>query len=267
MQPDLIPVCPTPWDSDLITALATCAAVVVAIASTVVSVVTIVVTKRILKEHAERFKEHSEAQGSIAATLEQLKIVSDRQLDLSNELARRAAQEFKYQQARDLIAAVAEVRTLARDAQTSAEILDAKANSLAGGRGVDARVSRTDPDEYNHCVEILTKLQNLTSAARQCLVQARNVGLFGEEPDGDVPTVHSNLDSYLRTVEGACIAEEPPHYIGGDIQHRAKREKRWEQIVASLKEAEQRNPQVLLSSMILQQDKILEKLAHAFRVD
>jgi hypothetical protein len=257
---DLIPVCPTPWDSDLITALATAAAVVVAIAATVVSIVTLRVTERILKEHGERFKEHSKAQDSIAATLEQLKIVSEHQLALSNELAQRGAQELKYKQARDLIVAIADVRTSVHEARTAAQLLDAKADLLSGARGEDARVFRTAPDEYNHCVELLVKLRSLTSTAKQCLVQARNAGLFGDEPDGTVVRVHSNLDAYLRSVEGACIMEEPSHYIGSSTEHRAKRELRWEQISGSLKETEQQDPQAMLNAMTLQQDKILRKL-------
>jgi hypothetical protein len=259
---DFIPVCPTPWDSDLITALATAAAAGAAIAATVVSFVTLRVTARILKEHGERFKEHSTAQGSIAATLEQLKIVSEHQLSLSSELAQRGAQELKYKQARNLIAAIAaiaQVRSSVHEARTAAQVLDAKANLLSGGRGADARVFRTAPDSYSGCVELLIKLQNLTSAAKQSLVQARNAGLFGDEPNGTVGTVHSNLDAYLRSVEGACIMEEPPHYIGS-TEHRAKRELRWEQIVGLLKEAEQQDPHSMLNAMTFQQDRVLQKL-------
>lgn len=169
------------------------------------------------------------------------------------------AQQMRYKQARDLIAAIAEVRIIALEAKTAAELLDAKANSLAGGRGEYARVCRVAPTEHNHCINTLIRLQSAISAANSAFVQARNTGLFGEETDGTVVTVHSNLDNYLRSVEAACIMEEPPHYIGNKIEYRAKRELRWEQIADLLREAERQNPQAMLSAMTRQQDNILQK--------
>lgn len=170
-----------------------------------------------------------------------------------------AAQQMRYKQARDLIAAIAEVRIIAHEAKAAAQVLDAKANSLAGGRGEDARVSLVAPNEYNHGIETLIRLQSSISAASQCLMQARNEGLFGEDTDGLLMKAHSNLENYLRSIEAACIMEEPPHYIGNNIEYRAKRELRWEQIAELLREAEQQNPQDMLNAMTRQQDKILQK--------
>lgn len=169
------------------------------------------------------------------------------------------AQQMKYKQARDLIAAIGEVRIIALEAKTAAELLDAKADSLAGGRGEYARVCRVAPTEHNRCISTLIRLQSAISAAKQCLVQARNTGLFGEETDAMATTVHSNLDNYLRSVEAACVMDEPPHYMGNNIEYRAKRELRWEQIAELLREAEQQNPQDMLSAMTRQQDDILQK--------
>jgi hypothetical protein len=87
----------------------------------------------------------------------------------------------------------------------------------------------------------------------------RNERLFGEDTDAPLMKVHSNLDTYLRSMEAACIMEEPQHYIGINIEHRAKRELRWEQIVELLREAEQQNPRAILNAMTRQQDKILQK--------
>jgi len=170
-------------------------------------------------------------------------------------------QELKYKQAHGLIAAIAEVRIVAQEAKTAAEVLDARANSLAGGRGEYARVSRVAPTEHNHCINTLIKLRSAVSAAKQHVVQARNAGLLGGEREQEgkmsLPSPYSNLCVYLHTIERASSCEEPTSWIAGE--RRGKREVRWEQIVESLKGAEQQNPQAMLDTMTVQQDTFLQR--------
>lgn len=167
-------------------------------------------------------------------------------------------QELKHQQARELIEAIADVRILAQEAKTAAEVLDAKANSLRGGRGEDARVLRVAPTEHGKCINALVRLQSAVSTAKQCLVLARNAGLFGEkiqveEGTLELPSPYSNLGMYLHSVEAASSCEEPTSWFAGE--RRGKREVRWEQIVESLKAAEQQNPQAMLNTMTVRQGR------------
>jgi hypothetical protein len=165
-------------------------------------------------------------------------------------------QELKHRQARELIEAIADVRILAQEAKIAAEILDAKANSLRGGRGEDARVLRAAPTEHGNCINALVKLQRAVSTAKLCLLQARNARLFGEVIGAEggeleMPSPYSYLGMYLHTVEAASNCEEPTSWFAGE--RRGKREVRWEQIVESLKAAEHQNPQAVLNAMNVQQ--------------
>ncbi len=168
-------------------------------------------------------------------------------------------QELKRNQARELIEAIADVRILAQEAKTAAEVLDAKANALRGGRGEDATVIRAAPTDHGNCVNALIRLQSAVSTAKQCLVQARDAGLFGEikeleEGVLELPSPYSNLGMYLHAVEAASSCEEPTSWFAGE--RRGKREVRWEQIVESLKAAEQQNPQAMLNAMTVQQNRL-----------
>lgn len=165
--------------------------------------------------------------------------------------------EQPHRQARELIEAIADVRIFAQEAKTAAEVLDAKANSLRGGHGEYARVLRVAPTEHGNCINALIRLQSAVSTAKQCLVQARNAGLFGEikeveEGILELPSPYSNLSMYLHAVEAASACEEPTSWFAGERM--GKREVRWEQIVESLKVAEQQNPQVNLNAMTSRQD-------------